>query len=558
MSGGYAYTPSIWPTAVTIIVLIGLAVYAGRARSVPGALPFMIGCLFVMMMGTSLLMTYLAVDPETKILWFRLEAALFLPSSTAITCFVLEYAWPGRWLTRRTLILLSIVPLLGTFYFLTAGTLIQPVPDFQLGETVGVRTSPLSSIFVVYSLALTLVNLIVFAWLFVQSPRHRWPVALMAVSQIAMRVVLFGEWPLIGAQVYTVPVFALPFLAYAIALFGFRIFDPISLARQTAIDQLHAGMLVLDRQGQLVSLNPAGERILGVSEKQAKGLPVKELLPAYPEGQPVEPGEFDIAIDPQAGQGARQYTLSLSPLRDWRGLEAGRLLMLRDVTEQKQAQDQIIEQQRELAALGERERMARDLHDSLGQVLGYASFQVDAAAKLSRDGQGETAAAQLERLGSVMRDAHGDVRQFILDLRSAPSPQQPFFDLVRQYLEGFTSNYDIQTHLSIDAALGDEPFSPDAQLSVLRLIQESLWNARKHAQARHVQVTFAAQEERVRMTVEDDGCGFVAEGGAIPGGQHFGLQSMRERAEQLGGSLQIQSAPGAGTRVVLEVPRKEP
>jgi PAS domain S-box-containing protein len=373
-----------------------------------------------------------------------------------------------------------------------------------------------------------------------------------------MRVVLFGEWPLIGAQVYTVPVFALPFLAYAIALFGFRIFDPISLARQTAIDQLHAGMLVLDRQGQLVSLNPAGERILGVSEKQAKGQPVRELLLAYPEGQPVDTGEFDIEIDHQAGQEPRQYTLSISPLRDWRGLEAGRLLMLRDVTEQKQAQDQIVEQQRELATLGERERMARDLHDSLGQVLGYASFQVDAAAKLSRDGQGETAAAQLERLGSVMRDAHGDVRQFILDLRSAPSPQQPFFDLVRQYLEGFTSNYDIQTKLSIDAALGDEPFSPDAQLSVLHIVQEALWNARKHAQARHVQVTFAAQEDRVRMTVEDDGCGFDAEGGAIPGGPQFGLQSMRERAEQLGGSLQIQSAPGAGTRVVLEVPRKEP
>jgi len=66
------------------------------------------------------------------------------------------------------------------------------------------------------------------------------------------------------------------------------------------------------------------------------------------------------------------------------------------------------------------------------------------------------------------------------------------------------------------------------------------------------------QGERLCMTVEDDGCGFVAEGGAVPGGQHFGLQFMQERARQLGGSLQIQSAPGAGSRVALEAPRKEP
>ena len=264
MTGNYVYTPSIWPTAFTIIFLIGLSVYAGRRCTVPGALPFTIGCLITALIGTSLVMTYLAVDPETKIFWFRLVAALLLPSSTAITCFVLEYAWPGRWLTRRNLILLSILPLLGIFYFLTAGTLIQPMPDFQVGETVSVRIGPASSIFLTYMLALTLVNLVVFAWLFIRSPRHRWPVALMAASQIAMRVVFFRESPLVGAQVYTVPIFALPFSTYAIALFGFRIFDPISLARQTAIDQLGAGILVLDLDGQVVSLNPSAAQILGV------------------------------------------------------------------------------------------------------------------------------------------------------------------------------------------------------------------------------------------------------------------------------------------------------
>jgi PAS domain S-box-containing protein len=556
MSESYAYTPSIWPTAIMILFLIVMTVYARRRRSVPGAVPFMVACLFSVLAASSLLMTNLAVDPDTKIFWFRLVASSLLPSSTAITCFVLEYAWPGRWLTRRNLILLSILPLLGIFYFLTAGYLIQPMPDFQVGETVKASISPASAIVLAYMLALTLVNLIVLAWLFIRSPRHRWPVALMAASQIAMRVVFLGEWPLIGAQVYAIPVFALPFLAYAIALFGFRIFDPIPMARRTAIEQLHAGMLVLDPQERVVSLNPAGERILGVHEKQAKGRPVKEFLLAYPEGQSAETGGSEIEIH-HAGQELRHYSLSISPLRDWRGLEAGRLLLLHDVTERRRAQAQIVEQQRELATLGERERMARDLHDNLGQVLGYAGIQVDAAAKLSRDGQGSAAAAHLDRLGTVIRDAHADVRQHILDLRSAPSLQQPFFTVVKQYLGGFTSNYDIHTDLTVGQELDEAPFAPDAQLQIFRILQEALSNVRKHSRAHHVQVTFSGEGKQVCMIIQDDGCGFQPEDGAMAGSMQFGLQSMQERAGQIGGSLQFQSTPGAGTRVVLEASGKE-
>jgi PAS domain S-box-containing protein len=554
MSGGYAYTPSIWPTACTILFLIGLAVYAGRRRSVPGAVPFMVACLFTALIATNLLMTYLAVDPETKIFWFRLVAASLLPSSTAITCFILEYAWPGRWLTRRNLILLSILPLLGIFYFLTAGYLTQPMPDFQVGETVKARISLASAIFLAYMLALTLVNLIVFAWLFIRSPRHRWPVALMAASQIGMRVVLFGEWPLIGAQVYTVPVFALPFLSYAIALFGFRILDPIPLARQTAIDQLDAGMLVLDLEGRVANLNPSAERILGVPANRARGQRIQELLPAYPDEALAKPDRVEMQFTLSAGQIRRFYMLSTSMLKDFRGMEVGHLLLLQDVTELKLAQAQIVEQSRVMATQNERERVARELHDSLGQVLSYASFQVETAAKLSRDGQAVAAAEQLDRLGSVVRGAHADLREVILNLHSTASLQQPFFTVVRQYLDAFTSSHDIQTHLNVDPGLAQESCAPETQLQLFRILQEALSNARKHGQAHQVQVTFAVEDGRFCMSIQDDGRGFDPDHVSKTGGSHFGLQFMRERAVEMEGSLQVQSAPGEGTTVVLEFP----
>ena len=567
MTWNYSYTPGIWPPLFTALFLLALCGYSWRRHSVPGALLFAIGSLLAAVWMAGSLMETAAVSPSERIFWLKFQLVLQVPAVTAITCFILEYAWPGRWLTRRNLALLSILPLLLLGLVLTNDLHQLVWRGFAFDGSITPLLGPAPWVALAYSYALALIEVLVLAWLFLRSAQHRLPVVVMLTGLFGARAVFtLGK---AGIVQYDLPpgvlATAIVFLAYAVALFAFRIFDPMPIARRTAIEQLHAGMLVLDPQGGVVSLNPSAEGILGVSAGRARGRPVRDLLPAYPEAQFAVPDGTEIEFslperhrgDVGADQEARQYIMAISLMKDWRGREVGRLLMLRDVTEQKQAQGQIVEQQRRLATLSERERMARDLHDSLGQVLGYASFQVEAAARLSRDGQGDAAAAQLDRLGGVIRDAHADVRQYILDLRSAPSAQQPFFTVVRQYLEGFTGNYDIRTHLSIDPGVGEEPLAADAQLHVFRILQEALANARKHSHARNVRVAFAAEGERVCMTVQDDGCGFAPEGGAMAGGRHFGLQFMQERAGQLGGSLKIQSAPGAGTRVVLEMPRKE-
>jgi signal transduction histidine kinase len=201
--------------------------------------------------------------------------------------------------------------------------------------------------------------------------------------------------------------------------------------------------------------------------------------------------------------------------------------------------------------LHERERLARELHDSIGQTLGFAGFQLDAASRLIQDGQAVSAVTQLNRLAGIVRDAHDDLREYILDLHSAPAPQQPFFTALRRYLKGYTNNYGIQATLSADERLGEEPFSLDDRMEVYRILQEVLSNARKHAQARCVQVSFTLDGDSIRMTIQDDGAGFDPT--QSPGEGHFGLRFMRERAEQMGGVLRVDSAPGGGTRVSLEI-----
>lgn len=91
------------------------------------------------------------------------------------------------------------------------------------------------------------------------------------------------------------------------------------------LEQLHAGMLVLDPQGRITSMNPSAEGILGVPMKQAKGRSVRKLLPAYPERQDAVPEEAEIELSLGTGQNIRYYTLTISMLRDFRGLEVGRL-----------------------------------------------------------------------------------------------------------------------------------------------------------------------------------------------------------------------------------------
>ena len=559
MTSPYPYSPDFWLPVFTVFFLIALSVYGWRGRSVPGGLPFAIASLFTALWAVGSVMEYAAMDLAVKTSWVKFQAVWQLPASTAITCFILEFTWPGRWLTRRNLTLLLIVPLLnvvailaGEFYYLEGR-------GFGFDRSVIPLYDLASWFFLAYICGLALVNFIVFAWLFVKVPGQRWPVIMMATGQIAAAMAFLLEET--GSSHSTFPIEMLAvvvlFLVYAIVLFGFHILNPVPLAHQMVLKQMHTGMLVLDSRRRVVSLNPSAERILNVPAGGAIGRPVWELLPDYPDESLVDAAGTEIELSLGREQGVRHYTLTISLFKDWWGLDSGGLLLLRDVTEQKQAQAKLIAQKQALATLQERERLARDLHDTLGQVLGYASMQVDAAAKLSLEGQGQAAAAQLDRLGGMIREAHAEVREYIMNLRTTPALHRPFFVAVQQYLEGFTSNYDIQTDLTVGSSWNGTTFSPDTQMQIFRIVQEALTNVRKHSKARYVQVKFEAENGRVFVIIRDDGHGFSRNNLETVYGQHFGLQFMQERAGQLGGTLQIQSAPGKGTEVVLEMPGKE-
>jgi PAS domain S-box-containing protein len=561
MTWNYAYTPYIWPSVFTIFLLIGLAGYAWRRRSVPGTLPFTFAVFLAVLWATGSALEYAALDPDTKIAWVKFQTALHLPAGTAVTCFLLEYVWPGRWLTRRNLVLLAIVPLLVMGLILSdyihhlvwRGFIFER--SFDPPGAIIQLNGPAGWLIIAYSFGLVIVNLIVLAWLFQRSPKHRWPVVLIVFAQISGRLI----YTLDRAQVIQsdlpldVLIIGYMTLFYAIALFGLGLFDPVALARQTVIDQLSHGVIVLDDQGRVASLNPTAEKVFGLPASQVKDRPVWEILPSYPpEYQEVWSGtviEFCLARD----GAARDYRMSISQLSDWRGLDVGHLLLLQDVTEQKRAQAQLLEQQRALAMLREREQLAREMHDGIGQVLGYVKMQAQAARdQLAQDCK-ETVDSQLRQLAAVAQDAHADVREYILGAKAETASHPGFLSALRQYLQRFSEHYPLHTELIAPPDWSDEFLEATAAVHLLRIIQEALTNARKYAQAQCVQVRLQVEDGRALVVIQDDGTGFDPT--LLQEGQtdHYGLQFMRERAEQIGGYLTIDSLPGAGTRVMIDV-----
>ncbi len=235
-------------------------------------------------------------------------------------------------------------------------------------------------------------------------------------------------------------------------------------------------------------------------------------------------------------------------------LDATNVQLRIEITEREQAQANLIEQQRTLAALEERERLARDLHDGLGQVMGYINVQAQAAQTFLDKAQVPAAQSNLVSLAQAAQKAHGDIRAHILSLRHPEQLRHDFLPTVRDYLQGWGQEHGLETSLSAPDDLPATMFTPAVEEQALRILQEGLANVRKHAGAHQVQVVLRFVGDYAQMMVMDDGGGFDTSQHPGETTQQFGLSIMQERAESVGGTLEIDSRPGQGTHLVATLP----
>ena len=206
------------------------------------------------------------------------------------------------------------------------------------------------------------------------------------------------------------------------------------------------------------------------------------------------------------------------------------------------------ERTEQLAILEERHRIARELHDSLAQTLGWLNLKTEMLADSLEHGKTARAKTEIEAIRRVVRDACYDVRESIDGLRTRPA------DGLVATAAAWVSEFGRRSGLLTEfrAADGEVRLPPVVETEALRILQEALTNVRKHAQAQRVRVSLQVSRESAELIIEDDGRGFVYNFNQDH--DHFGLRIMRERAERLGGHLRIKTAPGRGTQVTVHLP----
>jgi signal transduction histidine kinase len=206
----------------------------------------------------------------------------------------------------------------------------------------------------------------------------------------------------------------------------------------------------------------------------------------------------------------------------------------------------------DLTVAADRSRIALEMHDGVqGKLITIAS-QLELARHLAPQ-DGSRAARIAGDTRDLARQAADELRFLVQRLR-APELRRGFLPALKQYVHHLGERHQLDVSFQVR---GEEyPLDPEAEHALFRIVQESLTNTLKHAQAREVGLEVEFGADAVRCTVRDDGIGFAASKVEEEGGDRCGLDGMRERVQRVGGELRIESTPGAGTVVTAMVPRR--
>jgi signal transduction histidine kinase len=204
-----------------------------------------------------------------------------------------------------------------------------------------------------------------------------------------------------------------------------------------------------------------------------------------------------------------------------------------------------------LAVEEERLRIAREMHDGMAQVLAYVNTKAQAVQQQLRRGRIEEADTNLTQLADAARDVYAEVRESILGLRTLAQSPEAFGTTVEEYLRKWEAQTDVSVRVELSESLA---IGGRRALELLRILQEALANVRRHSGATEVRVRLTATGGRAQLTVRDNGRGFDPSSAERSRTGRYGLVTMRERAQCVGGSAIVTSTPGRGTIVTAEVP----
>jgi len=336
------------------------------------------------------------------------------------------------------------------------------------------------------------------------------------------------------------------------------------------LDSAMDAIITVDEKQHIVLFNKAAEEVFGCGRDEAIGAPLGWFIPErFRGGHGAHLRRFAETGTSSRRMGMQRIVMGLRRNGEEFPIDASisqvsehgqRLftVILRDVTERVRAEEALLGSRDEIRMLGlaaqnlreqEKSRVARELHDELGQAL--TALKIDVG--WLRDQAINQAPAIQSKLGSMQMLLDGTVaatRRISADLRPLVLDDLGLAAAADWLVENFTSRTGIPCELVVGPGI-DHLRDPHAT-TMFRVLQESLTNIAKHAGATRVEVTLAREFGRVQLLVRDDGCGFPPDAPRRSGS--FGLLGLRERAGLLGGEVTIDSAPGRGTIIDMQLP----
>ncbi len=548
---GDRYEPILWPILASAAFIAAIALYLWRRRAdTKGArtLALVGSVLVAWCLGAAAEVA--TTDFAAQRMWFVLRDALTLPAVVLAFWFTLQYAGVERFLKApAAAAIVGVLVVYIALQFVDGGSLLWSRIESN-GEIHGIRT-PLGLAFGGFAIALFLCATAVLLLLFVRSPAHRVPVAIILVGQVAIRVVYaIGVFDFVYVPNIVLGIVGFDIVAamYAIALFRFRLFDLVPVARQTILQQMPDALFVLDTRDRVVDVNNAARRLLATSPGGggSRGEPMGASGGVGATLASLTPESSEVALGTNDGE--RTFQVTTTHLTDWQRRPIGRLVHLHDITALRDVERQLVERERAVAAAQERERLARELHDGLAQDLWLAKLK---ATRLAAEPElGREARALTEEVTAAVDAGIAEARGAVAAMRVGGRDGGPLRELLSHVLEDFEDRFGLGVAFECPPELPELPARTEAE--ALRIVQEALTNVRRHADATLVRVRAAIQEDELVIEIRDNGRGFEVD---AVGRSPYGLAGMRERADLIDGRLEIESAPRKGTLVRLAIPR---
>lgn len=327
------------------------------------------------------------------------------------------------------------------------------------------------------------------------------------------------------------------------------------------LDSAMDAIITADEGQRIVLYNRAAEKIFGWTAAEMIGQPLSRLIPAHfhkvHDAHVARFGEIGVtsrrmgvnSVVHGVRSSGEEFPVdaSISQLQT----PHGKLytVIMRDVTERVRAQQELASFAAAASALREQEktRVARELHDELAQSL--TALKMDTIWLRERLQPGSEKLAKLDVMLAMIDDSVAATRRIAADLRPLLLDDLGLVPAIEWLVQNFTQRHGVPCELDLDEDLElGEPYAT----AVFRIVQESLVNVAKHAQASQVRVSLLLADGEITLSVQDNGKGFVPDGPRKP--ESLGLAGISERVQLVKGRLAVSSAPGGGTTVVVRIP----